>query len=101
MMRWLSPLVFLRSLSMFALNGLMGLGRIGVRTLLIAIIAAVALALYILLIPHHGWKGAVAGTLSSEVLLVVAAWIALLVFQRRADRDIVETTPADLTQSVS
>ena len=85
MMRWLSPLVLLRALSMFALNGLMGLGRTGLRTILIAIVAAFAMVLYVILIPDHGWQGAVIGTLTSELLLVVAAWIALVICQRVAD----------------
>jgi len=98
MVRWLSPLVLLRALSMFALNGLMGLGRTKLRTLLISIIAAIGMLLYLALIPSYGWKGAVAGTLASEVILVVVSWAALLLCQRSADRQIESDTSELLPQ---
>ncbi len=88
MLRWLSPLVLLRTLSIFPINGLMGLGKMFLRTTLIVCNATVSMALYIVLIPGHGWRGAVAGTLISEVLLVGTTWTALVVMQRRADRAI-------------
>ena len=49
--------------------------------------AAVSITLYFLLIPRWGWTGAATGTLIGEGSLVVAAWIALFVCQRRDDRD--------------
>ena len=96
MMRWLSPLVLLRALSMFALNGLMGLGRTKLRTLLISIVAALGMVFYLVLIPTYGWKGAVIGTLTSEVVLVVVSWSALMFCQRSADRQIEEPEVAEM-----
>lgn len=93
MVRWLSPLVFLRAVTMFPLNGLMGLGKTFLRSLIIVVNAAVAMAMYIVLIPRHGWSGAVAGTLVSEGLLLMCTWGALIHYQRLADRAI-DTEPA-------
>lgn len=88
MLRWLSPLVLLRTLSTFPLNGLMGLGHTVLRTSIIICTAILSMGLYVWLIPEFGWKGAVAGTWVSEVLLVGGMWTALVVMQRRADRAI-------------
>lgn len=88
MVRWLSPLVLLRAVTMFPLNGLMGLGKTFLRSLIIVVNAAVAMTVYIVLIPRHSWSGAVAGTLISEGLLLVCTWAALIHYQRRADRAI-------------
>ena len=49
--------------------------------------AGVALVLYITLIPAHSWHGAVAGTLASEILLLVAAWTALVRAARLPEPD--------------
>jgi O-antigen/teichoic acid export membrane protein len=85
MVRVLAPLVLCRSLAMFPLNGLMGLGKTFARTLLLLGGAAVSMALYIVLIPHLQWKGAAVGTLIGEASLAVAAWWMLIVYQRRSD----------------
>jgi O-antigen/teichoic acid export membrane protein len=74
MLRVLSPLVAVRACAEFPLNGLLGLGKLGVRTATIAGAAVSALALYLLLIPALGWQGAVIGTYASEVLLGIVAW---------------------------
>src|SRR5690606_6459061 len=58
MVRWLAPIVMLRALAMFAINGLMGLGREGLRTVILIVNAVIALAMYIILVPIHGWEGA-------------------------------------------
>lgn len=99
MVRWLSPLVLLRALSMFALNGLMGLGRTKLRTLLIAVVAVIGMTFYLVLIPVYGWRGAVAGTLTSEVVLVLVSWTSLMICQRSADSRIErpETVPSALS----
>lgn len=84
--RLLAPLVLARSVSLFALNGLLGLGRTIVRTSLLVAGAAVALLLYLTLIPRFGTVGAVAATLISETAVALAAWTLLVKFQRREDR---------------
>lgn len=85
MMRVLSPVVLLRSLGMFPLNGIIGLGRIGLRTVVLVFGAVTAIVSYLLLVPRYSWKGAVAGSIISETCLAVAAWVLLIVLQRRLD----------------
>lgn len=88
--RWLSPLVLLRAVGSCSINGLMGLSKVTLRTVLLAINAAMAMALYIVLSPIHGWKGAVAGTLIGEFTSVLMTWAALIHYQRVADRAVDE-----------
>lgn len=84
--RWLSPLVLLRGLGVFALNGLLGLGKNKLRTRILLTSAAVSVVAYALLVPTHSWRGAALGTLISEVTLCSLGWATLLVQQRKADR---------------
>ena len=85
MLRLLAPVVAVRSFAEFGINGLLGFGRVGLRTGVTVLAAATALVLYVLLIPRYGWHGAVAGTYASELVLAATAWSALLVLQRRHD----------------
>ncbi|MEK7426247.1 MAG: polysaccharide biosynthesis C-terminal domain-containing protein [Actinomycetota bacterium] len=86
MVRWLSPLVLLRSLALFPSNGLMGLGKTFMRSILLVVTAVVSMVLYIVLVPIMNWRGAVLGTMIGEALLAVLAWYFLLRYQR-ADND--------------
>jgi O-antigen/teichoic acid export membrane protein len=95
MVRLLAPLVLCRSLAMFPLNGLMGLGKTFARTLLLLGGAALSMALYIILIPHLQWKGAAYGTLIGESALAITAWVMLIIYQRRSDAAAVHVAPAD------
>jgi len=85
MLRVLAPVVAVRSIAEFGMNGLLGFGRVGVRTGVTLFAAGSALVLYVLLIPRYGWHGAVVGTYVSELVLAVTAWSVLLVLQRRHD----------------
>jgi O-antigen/teichoic acid export membrane protein len=76
--KWIAPLVLLRAISLFPFNGLMGAGRTGIRTAIVATSAAVNLVGNIILIPLHSWRGAAAATFISEVVFVVLTWSALL-----------------------
>lgn len=93
MVRWLAPVVIIRALSIFPLNALMGLGHVALRSTVIVVNALIAIGIYIALIPAHGWKGAVVGTLISEVIELVAIWSLLIVLQRREDREIDAAAP--------
>jgi O-antigen/teichoic acid export membrane protein len=95
MVRWLAPLVLLRSMAIFPLNGLMGLGKTGVRTILLLASAAVSMALYIILSPHMQWKGAAIGTLLGEGALAVASWVVLVIYQRSSDRAAAQADAAE------
>ena len=75
--RWLAPLMIVRGFTHFPLNALMGLGHARARLLCIVISASVAMALYITLIPHLSWKGAVIGSYCSDAVLAIVAWIML------------------------
>lgn len=87
--RLLAPMVLARSVSVFALNGLLGLGKTAVRTGLLIASAGVSFAMYLVLIPSMGSTGAVLGTLISEGLVAVVAWVLLTKFQRQQDRQVV------------
>jgi O-antigen/teichoic acid export membrane protein len=86
MVRWLALLVLFRSLAIFPLNGLMGLGYTRLRTGLLVMSAVVALILYIALVPFLDWKGAAIGTLLSEGGLAATSWVLLIRLERRHDR---------------
>lgn len=78
----LAPLVVLRGLWIFPMNGLMGLGRNSLRTWIQAGNALFSLALYLALIPRYSWRGALVATLAAEISLCVIAWTALLICER-------------------
>jgi O-antigen/teichoic acid export membrane protein len=94
MARWLSPLVLLRTLAMFSLNGLMGLGKTALRTIVIAILAGLTMILYVVAVPIWGWEGAAVGTVVGELALVVVSWYLLVKHQRLADQQAVAAEPA-------
>jgi O-antigen/teichoic acid export membrane protein len=86
-LRLLVPVVILRGVGVFPMNGLMGLGRNDLRTKLLVAHALLSLALYVALIPAYSWRGALAATLVSEVSLCASGWIALLACERRGGRE--------------
>ncbi|MFV2039181.1 MAG: lipopolysaccharide biosynthesis protein, partial [Acidimicrobiales bacterium] len=83
--RWLAPLVVIRGLAIFPLNGLMGLGRTRLRTGLLLVSSIFSVGIYIWLIPQHSWRGAAVGTLAGEAALAAAASTFLVLLQRRHD----------------
>jgi O-antigen/teichoic acid export membrane protein len=86
-LRWLTPLVILRGMGAFPLNGLLGLGRNDLRTRLLVVNALLSLVLYAALIPTHSWMGALVATLISESSLFASGWAALFFYGRRQRRD--------------
>ncbi len=99
--RWLSPIVLLRAVGSCSINGLMGLSKVTLRTVLLAINAAMAMVLYIVLIPSHGWQGAAIATLIGETTSVIMTWSALVICQRRADREVDEMVDSDPSASAT
>lgn len=85
-LRWLSPVVALRAAGMFSMNGLLGLNRNSLRTAILMGNAALAVVLYLVLIPRYSWKGAIWATLINEAIHALAGWTALIACQRRASR---------------
>jgi O-antigen/teichoic acid export membrane protein len=86
MIRWILPLIFLRGIGTFAMNGLLGLNRNGLRTRLLVGNAILSVILYATLIPAHSWRGAAVATDISEVSLFTCAWVALFACQRANER---------------
>ena len=84
--RWLVPVIPLLALSRAPLNGLLGLGKTTMRAGIIISSAMLSMVLYISLIPSLSWRGAVIGTMISEVFITVVAWLLLFKYQRDADR---------------
>lgn len=83
--RWLSPVVMIRGLSIFPLNGLLGLGRNSRRAAVLVGGAVFAVVAYVALIPDHSWKGAVVATMLTEAAMLIASWVFLVAAQRHAD----------------
>lgn len=83
---WLLLFLPLLALSGTPMNGLLGLGRATERAAVYVSSAIVSIALYMMLIPGRGWQGAVMATLGSEAYLAVASWVAMIYYQRLADR---------------
>jgi O-antigen/teichoic acid export membrane protein len=84
MLRWLAPILVIRGLMVFPLNGLLGLGRGRLRAGILMVSSVFAVLMYVLLIPQHTWRGAVVATLVSDTSLFIACWVSLIVCQRAA-----------------
>jgi O-antigen/teichoic acid export membrane protein len=70
----LIPLLVLRGLSWFPLNGLMALGHLRERVVVLFTSASINVILNLALIPRYSWKGAVISTLVAEVVFASLAW---------------------------
>ncbi len=86
LLRRLMPLLLLSGPTSFALNGLLGLGKNAFRSAMLFIVALLSMVVYLVLIPRHGLDGAIVATYIIETVMLVAAWVSLLVFERRYDR---------------
>ncbi|MEZ5321083.1 MAG: lipopolysaccharide biosynthesis protein [Microthrixaceae bacterium] len=100
---WLLPFLPLTAVSNAPSNGLLGLGRLGVRLGIYATGALVSVTTYIVAIPRFDdhWKGAVLGTIVGESFLAIAGWIALLHFQGRHNRELDERIQTESTPSLT
>ncbi len=85
MIRWLLPVVPLLSITRAPLNGLLGLGKTTLRAGVIISSAILSMVMYIALIPALSWRGAVIGTIASELYLAVVGWTLLYRSQAAAD----------------
>ena len=70
--RWLAPAPLLMTLHRFAADTLTGAGRQAVRTRIEFLAAMFNVAVNLCLLPFYSWRGAVAATLLTELLLVIA-----------------------------
>ena len=83
-MQLVAPIAVIRYVGSFACNGLLGLNRNALRMWLLIAGAALSVLLYVLLIPAYSWRGALVGSLVSEVALAAGCWIGLYWCQKRA-----------------
>jgi O-antigen/teichoic acid export membrane protein len=77
-LRWLSLLPVFRAFHLSAGDALTGAGRLNLRVRLQAAAAAFNFAVNLYLIPHYGWPGAAWSSLTTDGLLAVANWTALM-----------------------
>lgn len=89
---WLTPLPFLMALQAFPATALTSEGMNRSRVMLVLGATAFNVVLNLLLIPNSGWRGAVAATLITEVILTVGLWVVLLRADLERD-DLVEGAP--------
>lgn len=87
MLPWLTLFIPLIALSGAPMNGLLGLGRSVERAYVFIGSGLFSILLYLILIPPFGWRGAVAATVLSELFLAIASWVAIIHYQRKADRE--------------
>ena len=80
----LIPLLVLRGLSWFPLNGLMALGHLKERVAVLTTSATVNVVLNLALIPRYSWRGAVISTVVAETVFAAMAW-GLLFARHRED----------------
>jgi O-antigen/teichoic acid export membrane protein len=84
-LRWVAPLVLLRTLGLFPFNALLGLRKNLLRTVIVSTCAVLNVLANIVLIPKYSWKGAAASTLGCEIVFLTFTWAAVIVYQRRRD----------------
>jgi O-antigen/teichoic acid export membrane protein len=94
MTRWLVFWLPCRVMSLPPRLGLLGLGRMGIRLVVLIVSATISMVLYLILIPKLGSEGAVIGTVVSEICLAVFGWSALLWAQRERDGELDENRGA-------
>jgi O-antigen/teichoic acid export membrane protein len=83
MLRWLSPLITLKSVEFLIADVLTGAGHQGMRTVVQAGVAAVNVTLCLWLIPRFGWFGAALGSLASDAIAVIGFSVAVIVAGRK------------------
>lgn len=81
-LRWLAPLVLLKSLHYFAADTLTGAGHQSLRSGVQIAVAIANVMLNLWLIPQHGWMGAVWASLISDGMLTMLL-IGTLAYKRR------------------
>jgi O-antigen/teichoic acid export membrane protein len=98
-LRWLAPILILRTVHRFYSNSLTGAGFQGARTAAQAGVALFNVLLNLWLIPAYSWRGAAWSSLASDALLLVST--VLIVdrlgrFEReanRAEEDLISGVP--------
>jgi O-antigen/teichoic acid export membrane protein len=81
--RWLSPIVLLRSVHYFLADSLTGSGLQGVRTFVQILVAGQNVLLNLWLIPLYGWRGAAWASLASDGMLVASLGFLIFLLTRK------------------
>jgi len=80
---WLSPIIFFKTMHLFAADTLTGADLQSVRSGSQVIVAIVNALLNLWLIPLYSWQGAIWATIASEFLLMVLLWGAVYQYSRK------------------
>jgi O-antigen/teichoic acid export membrane protein len=87
-LRWLSPLVFFKSIHYFLADSMTGAGFQSVRASIQIAIVVVNVFLNLWLIPEYSWRGAAWASLASDGLLLVFLWLGLQIIVARTARSL-------------
>ena len=80
----LSPTIFFKTMHIFAADTLTGADLQSVRSGSQVVVAIVNGVLNFWLIPLYSWRGAIAATIISELLLTLLLWGAVFIYSRKA-----------------
>jgi hypothetical protein len=94
-LRWIAFVPLLSAWQLFAGNALSGIGHHKTRLYHTMSSAGLNIALNLILIPSHSWRGAAVATMVTELYLVVLHWRTLWRLASRAEE------PADATVATS
>lgn len=83
-LRWLSPLILIRTIHYFLSNALTGADLQGLRSVIQIVVAAFNVLLNVWLIPLYSWRGAAWASLASDGMLAVGVVFTVFVLSRRA-----------------
>ncbi len=81
--RWLSPLVLLKTLYYFAADTLTGAGRQSVRAAVQVGVAVLNILLNLWLLPSYGYVGAIWSSLASDFILMLTLWAIVVKSNRK------------------
>jgi O-antigen/teichoic acid export membrane protein len=76
-LRWLAPLLFLKSIHYFAADALTGAGFQGVRSAVQVVVAVFNVLINFWVIPIYSWRGAAWSSLVSDGLLMLGLWVMI------------------------
>jgi len=83
-LRWLSPLILIRTIHYFLSNSLTGADLQGLRSVIQVGAAALNVLLNLWLIPAYSWRGAAWASLASDGMLALGIAAAILLMCRRS-----------------
>jgi O-antigen/teichoic acid export membrane protein len=86
-LRWLSPLVLIRTVHYLLANSLTGADLQGLRSVIQLGVAAFNIAMNFWLIPAYSWRGAAWASLASDGLLAISLWAVIAVLRSRSSRE--------------